>query len=86
MLVNTFYYFTEIFLGSYGFPGMLMPLRAEGKVKNGNMRIQSISWPKMFYKKEVGKISLKKLLDFCEEIRKQHMKKQRRMQDSKHWC
>lgn len=43
MLVNTFYYFTEISFGSYGFPGMLMSLRAEGKVKNDYVRIQSTS-------------------------------------------
>lgn len=41
MLMNTFYYFTEISLGGYGFPGILMPLRAERKVKNVNVRIQS---------------------------------------------
>lgn len=41
MLMNPFYCFTEIALGGYGLPGMLMSLRAERKVKNNNVRIPS---------------------------------------------
>lgn len=51
------------------------------------MRIQSIIDRKIqFYTKEVGELSLKKLSDFLEGIRKQDIKKQVRMQDSSHCC
>lgn len=46
--MNVFYYSTEISMRSYGFAGVLMPLRANGKVKNDNVRIQSIGSPNMF--------------------------------------